>query len=52
MQEYLELLSNPAHWAFEITLIILIDILLIGIAWPIVKKMIRRHDKVVHGHDD
>ena len=49
--QYIELLSNPAHWAFEITLIVLIDIILLGVAWPIIKKMIRRHDNVVHGHD-
>lgn len=48
---YLELLSDPAHWAFEITLMLLIDGLLLAlIARPLMKRWVKRHDREVHGH--
>lgn len=46
---YTELLTDPAHLAYEVTLIIFIDVLLVGFAWPFVKRGIRRHDKTHHG---
>ena len=45
---YTELLTDPAHLAYEITLIIMIDVLLVGFAWPFIKRGIRRHDKTHH----
>lgn len=48
LQEYLELLQNPAHWMFEITLVIIIDVLLGMVLWPLVKKAIAKHDREVH----
>ena len=38
--EYWEILSNPAHLSVEITLMFLIDVLLLGLLWPLVRRFI------------
>ncbi len=38
--EYWEILSNPAHMAVEITLMFLIDVFLLGLLWPLVRRFI------------
>jgi hypothetical protein len=48
IEQYLHLLGNPAHWAFEITLMILIDLLILTILVP---WLIRRHDERKHRCD-
>lgn len=50
-EQYLHLLSNPAHWMFEITLVILIDLLVLGVGWRYVKKWVKRHDREHHGNE-
>lgn len=50
-EEYIHLLTDPAHLMFEATLIILIDGLLLGLAIPFIKKAVRKHDKTHHGDD-
>lgn len=50
-ETYLDLLSDPAHWAFELTLMLLFDGLLLGLAWPLVKRAVRRHDERHHPDD-
>lgn len=50
VEQYFHLLTNPAHIAFELTLMIIIDGLLIGLAWPIIKNKVAKHDREVHGH--
>ena len=47
-EEYVDLLTDPAHLAYEVTLIVLIDVLLLGFAWPFIKKAVARHDKKHH----
>ena len=37
------LLRDPAHWAFEIFLMLLFDGLLFGLCWPFVRKHWRHH---------
>lgn len=50
-QEYLELLTDPAHLLLELTLIIIVDVLIGMLAWPFIKKAIARHDEKKHGHE-
>lgn len=38
MNEFLKMLGDPAHWAFEITVTLIIDVLLVGIFWPLLRK--------------
>jgi hypothetical protein len=49
-ETYLELLKDPNHLLYEITLIILIDGLILGLAYPFIKNKIKQHDKVHHDH--
>lgn len=50
LADYGELLASPAHWMFELTLIVLFDVMLGVIIWPRVKRVvIRRHDAKYHG---
>ncbi len=37
------LLQDPAHWEFEIFLIILFDLILAGLLWPFVRKHWKHH---------
>ncbi len=52
MEHYLELLTDPAHWAFEITLQVLIDGIVIGVGWKLFRKWHHRHDIEVHGGEN
>lgn len=45
MHEYLHILTNPGHLAAELTFMVLIDLMFL----PVVRWMIRRHDRKVHG---
>lgn len=47
--EYKHLVTDPAHLGLELTLIIIIDVLIGMLAWPLIKKAVRRHDTRVHG---
>jgi hypothetical protein len=62
LADYWEILSNPAHMAVEITLMFLIDIILLGLLWPLVRRFIdaklhRQHEEFdrehgIHHHGD
>ncbi len=62
LAEYWEILSNPAHMAVEITLMFLIDVILLGLLWPLVRRFIdaklrRQHEEFdrehgIHHHGD
>lgn len=39
--EYLNILKDPAHWLFEITLILLFDVIIGLIVWPKVTKILK-----------
>lgn len=49
-EEYLSLLKDGPHWAFEITTMIIIDGIILGILIPIIKSKVEKHDREVHGH--
>ena len=49
-ETYTELLRDPAHWYFELTLIVIFDIIIGAIAWPFIKQAIRKHDERKHPH--
>lgn len=42
--EYVHLLHDPAHIAFELTLMFIIDLSLV----PFIKRAVRKHDKEKH----
>lgn len=49
--EYVHLMSDPAHVAVEVTFILLVDVILLGLLWPLIKRWVRRHDESHHeGH--
>lgn len=48
-QEYLQLLQDPAHILFELTMTIIIDLCLLGFAVPHIRNAIVRHDREAHG---
>lgn len=45
MSEFIELIKSPAHWIFEIMLIILFDGIIGLLIWPKVKKILEHLDK-------
>lgn len=47
-ETYMELMKDPSHWAFEITLIIIFDVIIGMIAWPLIKRAVLLHDKKHH----
>lgn len=47
---YLDLITDPAHLMLEATLILVIDVLIGLLLWPAVKRWVRRHDRIHHGH--
>lgn len=48
MSELTHLLTDPAHMAFEVLSTLIIEGIGAGIAWPFIKRRIRKHDKDVH----
>lgn len=46
-QEYTHLLTDPAHIAFELTLMAIIDGMILKLLVP---HWIKRHDREVHNH--
>jgi hypothetical protein len=42
-ETFMTLLRDPAHWEFEIFLILLVDGLLLGLIWPFARKHIAHH---------
>lgn len=50
-ETYMELMTDPAHWFFEITLIVIFDVLLGMILWPFAKKWLKAHDEKKHAHE-
>lgn len=37
------LLADPAHWQFELFLILLFDVIIGALIWPYLKKSIKHH---------
>lgn len=51
---YLELISDPAHWLFELTANITFDIIIISFIWGVVIKkiLLPRWEKRIHRQID
>ena len=45
---YTEILTDPAHLAVEITLMLMVDVLFLGLIWPFAKGYFER--KLAHQH--
>lgn len=43
MESFVTLLKDPAHWEFEIFLIIIFDVIIGLIIWPFIKKGLVHH---------
>lgn len=50
-ETYWELMGNWPHWAFELTLMALFDIIIGMILWPFAKKWLQNHDTKKHAHE-
>lgn len=50
-ETYWELMRDPAHWLFEITLIVIFDLLIGALLWPFIKRWIAEHDRKKHAHE-
>lgn len=48
-ETFLSLLRNKAHWQFELFLILLVDGVILGLAWPWLQKM-KKHLRKYNGH--
>jgi len=50
-ETFLTLLKDPAHWEFELFLIVIFDGLIGLIIWPKIKKFLHHYksdDKIIH----
>ena len=52
LHHYVEILSDPAHLAVELTLMLLVDVILLGIVWPFVRRHIHRDIRAEHRQID
>lgn len=50
-ETFVELVKDPAHWMFEIMLMVIFDVLIGAIAWPFIKKAVKSHDEKKHRHE-
>lgn len=48
-ETFVDLLKSLPHWEFEIFLMVLVDGIILGLAVPLAKRWIRRHDQTHHG---
>lgn len=39
MEDFIHIVKSPAHWAFELLLMVLIDGIILGIVWPWIKDI-------------
>lgn len=46
--EYVSLLHDPAHLLLELTIMLVFDGLLLGLAIPFIKRAVRKHDRENH----
>lgn len=42
LREYGHLMSDPAHLLAELTLMLIVDVLFLGLIWPVVWPMMKR----------
>lgn len=54
MAHFLELVTDPAHLAFEVFTTLVLEILILGLLWPVIARRIRREHRTIdaeHGVD-
>lgn len=49
--DYISILTDPAHWMFELTVQLLVDGLLLGVGWRLGMRWVKRHDRRHHNHE-
>jgi len=47
-ETFVDLLKSGPHWAFELTLMAVFDGVIGLLAWPAIKRAVRRHDAKKH----
>ncbi len=62
LEEYLSLVTDPAHIALELTFLVTVDLILVGLLWPLIKRFLdaklhKQHEKFdrehgIHHHGD
>lgn len=50
-ESFWSLLRDPAHWYFELFLMLLFDVLIGAIAWPIIRRHIHRDVDAAEEHE-
>ncbi len=48
LHAYLHLLTDVPHLMVELTFMLVVDVFVLGIAWPFIKRWIRKHDREHH----
>lgn len=51
LTDYISILTDPAHWMFELTVQLLVDGLLLGVGWRLGMRWVKRHDRRHHNHE-
>jgi len=51
LETFGQLLRNPAHWEFEIFLMLLFDVLIGALVWPQIQKHIHKDVNTAERHD-
>ena len=47
LHHYREIMTDPAHLAAEVSLMLLIDVLFLGLIWPLIRKAIRHEHQII-----
>ena len=42
-ETFMSLLHDPAHWGFELFLMLIFDVIIGGLAWPFIKRHWNHH---------
>jgi len=45
---YTELMTDPAHMLVELTFIVVVDVLFLGLLWPLAKRSVNKRVKAEH----
>lgn len=48
LHHYTELMSDPAHMAMELTFILIVDVLFLGLLWPLFRKAVNKRVEREH----
>ena len=48
LHHYTEIMTDPAHFAAEITMMLLVDVLFLGLIWPLLRRTIDRRVQARH----